>query len=75
MSQEREIERCRFKLGLCLRNARESSRDSWQHAEGRAQRREYRRMSRESLQTARYWIGKLRRLGIRPEPLFYPERA
>lgn len=72
MTTEREIERCRVKLGFCLRHARESSRDSWQHAEDRAQRREYRRLSRESLQTARYWINQLRNIGERPESLFLP---
>lgn len=66
---EREIQRCRFKLGLCVRLARQSSRDSWQHAESPKQRREYLRMRRESINDicgARWWRRKLHELGATP---------
>lgn len=46
------------KLALSVRLARECRRDAWQVADAR-ERREYRRISRESMQDARYWRAQL----------------
>lgn len=54
-----EESRCTWKLGLCVRNARAASRNSWQFSENDAQRREYLRLSRESMLNARYWKKEL----------------
>ena len=40
------------KRAQCIRHARESSRDSWQHPENRA---EFLRIKREALNDARAW--------------------
>jgi RNase P protein component len=48
-------QRAEYKFWYCVKLARESSRDSWQHAENAHQRREFRRISREAMQDARYW--------------------
>ena len=49
---------CRSKLQQCIKLAREARRDSWQ--EPPAQRSEYRRISREALEDARYWHQEMR---------------
>jgi len=40
------------KRAQCIRHARESSRDSWQHPENRA---EFLRLKREAMNDARAW--------------------
>lgn len=60
----RRVEQCAYKIGLCVRNARRCSRDSWQHAENKKQAREFRAMSRESINGicgARWWAAELRK--------------
>ncbi len=54
----REVAQATSKLALCLRNARECSRNSWQ--EPKAYRREYRRIKVESMRDARYWLSILK---------------
>lgn len=59
----REIERCKWKLGLCVRNARTFSRMSWQDAENNRQAREFRMEARDAINGlcgARWWRDKLR---------------
>lgn len=51
--------RAAHKLWLCVKLARQCSRDSWQHSLSNAQRSEYRRMRRESMQDAREWKREL----------------
>lgn len=41
-----------YKLGLCVRDARQYRRKSWQD---RYNRREWRMLSREAMEDARYW--------------------
>lgn len=43
-----------FKLDLCVRLARQCSRDSWQQP--KEHRAEYLRIKRESIADARYWM-------------------
>lgn len=47
------------KLARCIKSAREWSRDSWQLKDAR-ERREHRRLSREAIEDARYWLGVMR---------------
>lgn len=51
---------CRRKMNQCIQLARESSRDSWQ--EPKRYRSEYRRISREALEDARYWRDEIRKI-------------
>lgn len=46
------------KLALCIRGARECSRNSWQGNPSAAHKREYLRLKRESMADAREWAGK-----------------
>lgn len=47
------------KLYGAVRLARQASRDSWQHSRSTAEAKEYRRISREAMQDARYWKQEL----------------
>ena len=58
-SADRAATVAQFKFKLCVRNARDASRDSWQHARNRAERKAYLTISRESIQDARYWQRQL----------------
>lgn len=44
------------KISSAVRLARQSSRDSWQHANSPKQAREYRRIARASIADARTWL-------------------
>lgn len=47
--------RARNKLALCLRNAKDASREAWNPENSKAHRREYKRLRAESMSDARYW--------------------
>lgn len=51
---------CERKLQQCVALAREARRDSWQ--EPKRYRSEYRRISREALDDARYWRDEIHKL-------------
>lgn len=48
--------RARNKLALCIRNAKDASRESWNPENSKAHQREYKRLRRESMNDARYWL-------------------
>lgn len=52
------VTRAKTKIAMCVKLARECSRDSWQ--QGPVTRREFRRVSREAMADARYWRRELR---------------
>lgn len=58
---------CARKMSQCIQLAQEARRDSWQQPP--TQRSEYRRISREAMEDARYWRDEIRKLDNQEPPL------
>lgn len=53
------MSRSKRKFEGAVRLAREASRDSWQHARDRKEAKAFRRVSREAIGDARYWLSQM----------------